>query len=839
MAPPPADRAGGRPFEEPMEALLQDLRHTVRVMAGQKAFTVAVLLTLALGIGATTAIFSVVHGVLLRPLPYPAADRLVRLGEHRPGMPPIPDLILLNYTYYAWQEEPRTLDGLGAWGNRSFTLVGGQAPERVRGATVTPGLFEMLGVSPQVGRFMTAADAAEGAAPVVVLSYRFWQERFGADPAAVGQVLRMDDRAVTVIGVARPDFYFPDREARLWTPFRPAPPSSNPNEVRVEAMAALGRLAPGATPQQVAAEGQAAMANAGLPPALGRGPGGPGGPETAAPPMTMQVEPLVDALTARVRPALLLLAGGVAFVLLIGCANVANLFLSRSVSRERELAVRAAMGAGRRRLLAQLIVESLGVALTGGALGLALGWALTRVLPSFAPADFPRLEDVRVDGTVLLFALVASVAAGLLSGVMPAIKASRVDLVPALREGSGASAGSRLARLRAGLLVLESALAVMLLVGAALLARSFVSLVNVDPGYDPDNVLTATVYLPSAGHGPAPESAAFAREVLERLRALPGVEAAGASNMTPLGGAMMVQAAELPGPPGPDGQPVIARAVAYTVTPGYAEALGLRVREGRVFADADLASGIQPLMINDAFAAAYLADGRPIVGRRLEGFLAPGVTSEIVCVVGDVRLRGLDAETQPEMYTLAGPAAPFRGPVSLVIKTAGDPRTVVPALREATAKVNAAAAVDAVLPLAARVSASVSQPRFAATLLAAFAALALVLAAVGLYGVMSYTVTRRQREIGVRSALGATRGDLVRLVMGQGLAVTVAGLLLGMAGAAALTRLLGNLLFGVTPLDPVAFVAAPVLLLSVAAAACLVPARRAAAVDPVDALRCE
>lgn len=819
-----------------MDTLLQDLRQTVRVMAGQKAFTAAALLTLALGIGATTAIFSVVHGVLLRPLPYPQADRLVRLGEERPGMPPLQDRILLNYTYYAWLDGPRTLDGIAAWGNRSFTLTSGAEPERVRGATVTPSLFGMLGVAPAAGRFMGSGDAADGAAPVVVLSYQFWQDRFGADDGAIGQVLRLDGTAHTIIGVAPAGFYFPDRAARMWTAFRPAPPSANPNEVRVEAMAALGRLAPGATPEQVAAEGATVMANAGLPPALGRAPAGPGGEPT---PLRMRVEPLVDALTARVRPALLLLAGGVAFVLLIGCANVANLFLSRGVSRERELAVRAAMGASRGRLLRQLLVESLGVALTGGGLGLALGWALTRALPAVAPADFPRLEDVRIDGVVLLFALGASVLAGLLSGVVPALRASRVELVPSLREGSGASTGSRLARLRAGLLVVESALAVILLVGAALLARSFVALVNVDAGYDADNVLTATVFLPSPGHGPSPESFSFAEGLLERLRALPGVEAAGASNIMPLGGGMVMQAAEVPGSVGPDGQPIIARAVAYTVTPGYAEALGLRLRDGRLFIPGDAAAGIRPMLVNEAFARAYLSDGRPVVGRRLEGFLAPAVTSEIVGIVGDVRLRGLDAETQPEMYTLATPAAPFRGPVSVVLKTTGDPRDAIADLREATRAVHPGAALDTVLPLAARVSASVSQPRFAAALLGGFATLALVLAAIGLYGVMSYNVTRRQREIGVRAALGATRGDLVRLVMGQGLAVTAAGLLIGVAGAAALSRLMAGLLFGVTTLDPVSFAAAPLVLAVVAAAACLLPARRAAAVDPSEALRCE
>ncbi|MGE3191632.1 MAG: ABC transporter permease [Vicinamibacterales bacterium] len=824
-----------------MDTLLQDIRHTFRVMVGQKAFTAAALLTLALGIGATTAIFSVVDGVLLRPLPYPAADRLVRVGEHRPGMPPTRDLILLNYTYHAWAEAPRTIDGLGAWSNRAFTLTDGADPERLRGAAVTPELFDLLGVTPAVGRFTTAADAVPGGAPVVVLSYRFWQERFGGETSAVGRTMTLDGRAYTVVGVARPDFYFPDRDARLWSGFRPSPPSTNPIEVRFEAVAALARLAPGATPAQAAAEGEAAMANAGLPAALGRAAGPDGG---GAPPLRMEVQPLVDAVTANVRPALLLLAVGVGIVLLIGCANVANLFLSRGVSRERELAVRAAMGAGRGRLVAELLVESLGLALTGGALGLGLGWALTRALPLVAPADFPRLDDVQVDGTVVLFALGASILAGLLSGLVPALRASRVDLVPALREGSGASSGSRMARLRAGLLIAESALAVMLLVGAGLLARSFAALVTVDGGYDAANVLTATVYLGRPGPGPGgpgggPSVQPFTDALLERLRALPGVEAAGGSNMAPLSGALRIEATDLPGPPGPDGQPRIARAAGYTITPGYGEALGLRLRDGRFFTASDIGSGLQPLVVNDAFVQAYLSDGDPVVGRRFEQFAGADRPTEIVGVVGNVLIRGLDAEPMPEMYFLATEANPLRQSVILTIRTAGDPLAVVPALRQAVREADPGAVLDAVQPLATRVSASVAQPRFAAALLGGFAALALVLSALGLYGVMSYNVTRRQREIGVRAALGASRRRLVGLVLGQGLAVTAAGLVIGMAGAAALTRLLGGLLFGVAPLDPVSFVAAPLVLLAVAVVACLVPARRAAAIDPAVALRCE
>lgn len=846
-----------------MDALGQDLRHTLRMIRSQKAFTAAALATLALGIGATTAIFSVVRGVLFQPLPYPAADRLVAIAEDR-GLPPGPGAIMINYTFHAWREAPKTIDALAAYSSRAYTVTGAADPERLRGAAVSPELFDLLGVAPALGRFLAPGSEGPGVEPTVVVSYRLWQERFGGDPSALGRTLMLDGRAHTIVGVARPEFYFPDREARLWTPYAVPPRSANPNEVRIAAFSALARLAPGATPEQAAAEGTAAAVNSGAPAMLGgpRGPGGPGGPGGPAGPgasrppsagqatgrgPSVRVDTVVNTLTARVRPALLVLSVGVVFVLLIGCANVANLFLSRGVSRERELAVRAAMGAGRRRLLSQLLAESLVVALAGGVIGTGLAWALVRVLPAVAPADFPRLDDIRVDAVVLLFAALASILAGLVSGAMPAVRASRVDLVTALRDGAGASAGVRMARLRAGLLVAEAALAVMLLIGAGLLIRSFVGLVSVDAGYTADNVLTAQVFLPVAGGAGPPQrdpaaasrTVRLAETLLTRLRAVPGVVAAGAGNLAPLGGAMTIGAFDLPGVFGPDGAPVVARATEYSVTAGYAEALGLRLREGRLLTDADRAASVRPLVVSESFVRAYLADGPPAVGRRFEGLVGPGVTVEIVGVVADVRLAGLDTEPQPSMYWLAGEGSPLQGRMFLLVKTEGDPASMVPTLRAILREADPSAALDAAGPLAARVSASVGQPRFAAALLGGFAALALALAAIGLYGVLSYNVTRRRRELGVRAALGASRADIRRQVVSQGLGLTAAGMVLGMAGAAAMTRLMQEMLFGVTPLDWLSFTAAPLVLLLVALVACLAPARRASGADPAESLRYE
>ena len=856
-----------------MNALPRDLRHTLRMMRAQPAFTAAALITLALGIGATTAIFSVVRGVLLQPLPYPAASRLVAIAEDR-GLPG-PSAIMINYTFHAWREAPTTIDGLAAYSGRAYTATGRADPERLRGAAVSPELFDMLGVTPALGRFLAAGSEAPGVDPTVVISYRLWQERFGADPSAIGRPLLLDGRAHTVVGVARPDFYFPDRDARLWTPYAVPPRSANPNEIRIAAFSAIARLAPGATPEPAAAEGTAAAVNSGAPPILGgpRGPGGPAGPrarrpggpgpggpggpgvpgaadpasQAAARGPVVRVDTLVNTLTSRVRPALLVLSVGVVFVLLISCANVANLFLSRGVARERELAVRAALGANRRRLLGQLLAESVALALAGGVLGLFLGWALTRLLPVAAPADFPRLDDIRVDGVVLAFAAVASIAAGLLSGSVPALRASRVDLVSALRDGAGASAGLRMTRLRAGLLVAEAALAVMLLIGAGLLIRSFVGLVRVDAGYTVDNVLTAQAFLPVAGGAGPPQASPaavartldFAGTLLTRLRAVPGVSAAGAGNLAPLGGAMTIGAFDLPGAFGPDGAPVVARATEYSVTSGYAEALGLRLRGGRLLVDADRASAIRPFVVSESFVRAYLTDDRPVVGRRFEGLAGPGTTVELVGVVADVLLGGLDTEPQPAIYWPMGEESPLQGRLFLIVKTDGDPAATIPALRSLVREADPGAALDAVGPLAARVAASVGQPRFVAALLGAFAVLALVLAAIGLYGVLSYNVTRRRREIGVRLALGASRADIRWLVVGQALCVTAVGLVLGIAGAAAATRLMQELLFGVTPLDWVSFTVAPLVLLVVALVACLAPARRAAGADPAQSLRCE
>jgi predicted permease len=817
-----------------LEVLVQDARLALRMMRRNPSFAAAVLVTLALGIGANTAVFSVVYGVLLRPLPYPEPDRLVRIWEEHPGASAaIRGAALSDLTYNVWNESPRTLEGIAAHSTARFTVTGFDEPIRVEGAAVSPSLFPLLRATPAVGRFFRTEEGIGTAAPVVVLSDGFWRERFGGDRAAIGRALVLDDRAYTIIGVAAPGFYFPDRAARVWTP-RAVRRRSGPNDGQVSRLQVIARLAPGVTFAQAEAEGTAAARSVGKRPVAADLLFGKGGP------VVVHATSVVAEATGDVRPALLVVSVGVGLVLLIACANVANLFLSRGVSRSREIALRAALGAGRLRLVQQLLVESLTLSLAGGLLGLLLGWALIGILPKLAPADFPRLDDVRIDGRVLAFAALASVLAGILSGSAPALRGSRFDVSAMLHGGAWATAsgfgGRWNQRMRGALLVAEAALAVMLLVGAGLLVHSFVRLVRVDPGYDAANLLTARVFLPAAGTIPE-RGGQFVEALLERLRAAPGVVAAGAGNMAPLVDIVYISGFRFPARDG--GEPVMAQALKNVITPGYAETYAFRLRQGRMLRQEDATSAIQAMLVNEEFVRQYWPPDRPLIGARFQGLMSePNVTTEIVGLIANVLGRGLNRQPQPEIYLVKRAGAPLSH-ISIALRTRGDPAAAAPLLRSLVREVDPAAALEGVGPLAKRVSASVSQPRFAAAVLAAFAGLALSLAAVGLYSVLSYGVSQRRPELGVRAALGATRADLMRLVAVQGLGLTAVGLALGLAGAAALTRLMTRVLFGVAPLDAVAFGAAALTLFCVAAAACLIPARRAAAADPAAALRSE
>jgi putative ABC transport system permease protein len=798
----------------------------IRSIFTHRGFAFGAIGTLGLGIAAATVMFSVVYGVLLRPLPHPAADQLVRLYELHPGaVAPFRGAWLSNLTYLAWVDGARTIGPIATFSSGAHT-VGEIDPQRLVGAEVSPVLFDVLAARPALGRFFNEDDVREGAAPVVVVSDGMWREQFGGRPGILGQTVFIDRRAHEIVGVAPDSFTFPSQEVRFWRPVAVRPPGT-PDQPRMYVTSAIARLAPGATPAQAAAEGTAAARRHPRPfvAELLFGKGAE---------VEVRVQPLVEQLTSTIRPALITLAAAVGLLLFIACSNVANLLLSRGVAREREIAVRLAVGASRGQIVRQLLHESAVIAGMAGIVGVGGAWLLVRLLPAVAPEDLPRLDEIRIDAVALGFAFVTVVVTTLISGLVPAMRAARPDLVPALRENAGASSSARTVRLRKTVLVLEAALAVVLLVGSGLLIHSFVRLMNVDPGYDATNVLTADIYLPGAEAGTA-DTTAFLNELLPRVRAMPGVQAAGVSNMIPLGSSTAVVGFTVPVP---GRTPVTARGIAYWGTPGYAETLRLRLRAGRLLQDGDATSAMQAMVVNEEFARTFL-DGVNPIGVQFPSILAKGRTAEIVGVVGNVLKDGLDAVPQPEVYVALAHGYSLRNHVSFVMRTATDPAAYVPALRGLLRELRPDAAMDRVGPLSSRIAASVAQPRFAAWVLAMFAGLALLLSAVGLYSVLAYTVSRRRRELGVRTALGASRLRIVGLVCRDGLSVATLGLVLGLAGAALLSRWLQSMLFGIDAHDAIAFTLAPLVLLAVALLACAIPAVRAARMDPAVTLRAE
>jgi predicted permease len=820
-----------------MESLARDLRYALTIMARNRGFAATTLLTLALGIGMTTAVFSVVHGVLLKPLPYPGADRLVRVWEEHPGGTPITtDRWISNRTFHAWTERGRTLDVLGGYGTYESTVAVNHDAHRMFGARVSPALLGAVGAKPVAGRLFSADEGEEGRSGVILISHHMWTEAFGSNAQAVGQPVRVDGESRTIVGVLASDFYFPDRRARFWLPYVVPRVSADPQlSQRTSALSAIARVAAGATAAQVEAEGTlyARSVPVTMATQLLFGKGGP---------PSVHAVSLASDMTASVRPALLVLAAAVGCILLIACINVANLFLSRGVARQRELALRAAIGAGATRLVRQLLTEAVVFSVAGGILGLALAWAFVRLLPHLAPAQFPRVDDVRIDPQVLLAAAGAVLLTTLASGLLPAIRGARFDVFGSLHGGDGAVAGGfrgrRARRTRDVLLLVEAAFAVTLLVCAGLLARSFVRLIHVDPGYAPEHVLTVRVHMPT---GATPDRVAgFIETAVAALRAAPGVRAAGASNMMPLVPMTAMGTFTLPADARRD-TPTQTRQLSYTVTPGYGEAIGLRLRQGRLFDHLDVSSGVRAMIVNDEFARRYL-DNAPAIGLRFRNLFPTDANreTEIIGVVGTVLKDGHDRRPEPEVYFVQGPPeSRIAGAVNFVVRTAAEPALLAPMVRKTIGSIDRAVIIERVEPLTDRLSVSVAQPRFAATVVVIFAVTALALASIGLYGVLSYAVSQRRRELSLRAALGASRGHMLRLVIGEGLSVTAAGLAVGLAAAAALTRWMQSILFGVTPLDAVSFTAAPVILMIVAFGACLRPALRAARSEPAAALRSE
>ena len=846
-----------------MDALARDIRHAARVLARHRTFTLTALAILALGIGANTAMFSVVYGLLLRPLPYPDPGAIVRVGYGRSTQPGSIGW-LTNRSLPRLQEEAASFEQVAGYAPRSLGWRGPDGPVSLRGAMVSPSFFPLLRATPRLGRLFTDDDARQGAHRVVLLSFRTWATRFAADPDIAGAPIELDGEPYTAVGVLAEGFAFPNLEAEVWTPMvvQPSAPVANAEGRTLTvsfAFPALGRLRPGVSAVQAAAEVDTIL----QPPDTGGAPSGAGGPANRAPAFVGRVVPLQEEMVREHRPALLVLSAAAALVLLIACVNVAGLLLARGITRQRELAVRGALGAARGRIVRQLLTESVVLSAGGGALGLVAAAALLRAVPALAPADLPRLDEVGVDAAVLGFTALLAVAVGLLVGAAPALQWSRLPLVRILNEGSAQSAGGfrllRANRARAGLAAAQVALALVLLVGAGLLLRSFVELVAVDPGYDPANVLTARVANPDLGslffagrvttELIAERTAASRRfygalhDRLTQMERLPGVEAVGLSSGLPFGGGgrgvVRLQVGGRPAPADPGDLP---EARVQTVTPGYFDVMRLRLRSGRFLGRLDAAGAPRAVVVNETLVREAF-DGEPAVGRRLH-FGRDDEPWTVVGVVGDVEYQDLAAtESSGEIYasvdqseasTTFSLADPF-----VSIRAIGDPVASLPFLREAVADVHPRAPVDDVMTMDARLSSAVAQPRVYSLFVGFFAALAVFLAAAGLYGLLSYTVSQRRREIGVRMALGAQRRDIVGLVVRQGAALVAGGLVAGLLAAAASTRILESLLFGVTASDALTFATAAVLLLAAALLACYLPARGATRINPTDALRAE
>jgi putative ABC transport system permease protein len=796
-----------------------DLRFAVRTLLGQRAFAIAAIATLALGIGANSAIFSIVNSVLLRPLPYPDADRLAVVH----GMYPeygrtsfsLPD-------YISWRDASGTaFASLAARHQAAFNYMADGEPVQLRADRVTANFFSTLGVAPVLGRGFAPGEDLGGDDFVVVLSHGFWQRQFGGRTDVIGNTLSLSGQPYQVIGVAPPDFRF-WRDVDLWAPTRLDVPDANR---RSEYLSVFGRMRPGVSVEQAAAEMQTIAARVAR-----------DYPNTNANFQTETVG-LQDDIVASARPALLVFSGAVGLVLLIACANVANLLLARAAAREREMAVRSALGASRGRLVRQLLTESTLVALVGGVTGLLLAtWAIGAIRAT-GTTLLPRLAEIRVDLFVALFAIGLSLATGLLFGLAPAIRLASGRLHSAIKDGARGAAGGGAARFRNALVLAEVALAVVLLVGAGLLIRSFERLNRVDPGFQPDGVITYQVGFPSSRYQAQDLAPAFDR-ILQASKAVPGVSGVALSGDMPMNGAGYITFA-VEGRPQPTANPAGPEDVQpFNVSPDYLNVMGLRLREGRFIAARDVEGAGDVAVINTEFARRFIPEGRAALGARVT-FGNPTAPDArwwtVVGIVDVVAQEGLDAKPYPQIYRPLAQAV--RRGIYVSARTDGDPMALVPRLRQALKSVDAELPMNDVRTLRQRVADDIAAPRVSVIVLAAFAVLALTLAAIGIYGVLAYSVAQRTREIGIRMALGANAGDVRRLIVRQGMTPAVLGLGAGLVGAWWLTVLMEKLLFGVAPRDPLTFATVAAFLFAVALIACYSPARRATIVAPTEALR--
>ena len=810
-----------------LEILWHDVRFGWRMLRKNPGFATIAVLTLALGIGANTAIFSVVNATLIRPLPYPNASRLVMVWETKRSEQEKQN-VTSPATFLNWQQHNTVFEGMAICFNDTGILTGGGAPEQIAMQDVGPNLFSLLGVNAMIGRvFVPAQDGAEGADKVALLSFELWQRRYGSDPDILGRKVLIDGTPRTVIGVMPRGFQFfvkqqsfYQKPPEIWVPMILSGQRATSHGRYLQI---VGLLRPGVTlpqaqsamtslAQRLEAEDPASMKNWGV-----------------------NLVPLRTQLVGEIEPGLRYLQAAVGLVLLIACANVATLFLARAAARRHEIAIRMAVGAGTRRVVRQILTESCMVALLGGAAGLLLAWWSTRALLAFAPANLIPLEGVAMDVRVLLFTMAAALLTGVLFGTVPAIQAARtVPSAPLNDGGREGSSSLQRSRARSGFVVIEVALALILLTGAGLLVRSLARLIAVDPGFDPKNVLTGSVLLPNAKYDKDERRAEFYAELLSRLRQLPGVRSASANGFLPFAGIIAGTGVDVEGrPPLPMAEkPVINITL---VEPQYFETMGIPLLQGRSFNQREGVESSHTVVISQSMANELWPGENPI-GRRVTIYMKKENTpSEVIGVVGDVKHAGLDADIRPTAYW-PFPELSFSF-MTVVMRTDGDPLALAPALRETVLSLDKDQPVADIRTLESLLSASMARTRFATVLMAVFAAIALLLAVLGIYGVVTYIVEERTREIGIRLALGASYRIIIRLLLQQGMILAGLGIVIGTALSLALTRLLVNLLFGTKATDPVTFACVVLGLGGVALAACYLAARRAARVSPMTALR--
>ena len=803
-----------------LETLGRDLRYAFRSLRKTPGFTVVAILVLALGIGANTAVFTIVNSVLLRPLPFPDPGRLFLISFEPRESSLLMGPSMADFDYLEFQQHQRQFESIATYGQEQVTLTGAGEPVRVGAAQVTPDFLHVLRMNPALGRGFLADEGADGRNNVVLLSDKLWRDRFAASPGVIGRTVTLDGIRHTVIGVLPAAFTFPS-SADLWTPM----------EVRLGhnswTRPVIGRLKPGVSPQQAQAAFRALSA------AL------PMYPNAHRSDYEAGIYRLHDIIAAKVRMSLLVFTGAVAFVLLIACANVANLLLIRAASRRHEIAVRAALGAGRWRLIRQLLSESLLISIAGGAAGVLLAIAIVPPLVALAPAgNIPRADEIGLDAWVLAFAFGLSVITGLVFGLAPAIQATRRDLRQPLSEGSRTATGNRQA-MRNTLVIAEVALALVLLTGAGLLLKSLRRIQSVDPGFRPQNVLAATVDLPDSSYATAAKMRAFHQSALAKLASLPGVEAAGAVNWMPLGQGFVRGDFQMDGgyhrPRGFD-------VVKPVISPNYFRAMSIRLLNGRAFSEHDNGSAPGVVVVSESVARTLWPGANPL-GKRISMEDEPkaGDWLTVIGVVDDIRQKQLTDKPSPAIYQpyLQVNQPFFLSHMTFVVRTPLNPAALAPSIRALIRQIDTDQPVQSIATMGDVIAGITAEPRFLTQVMGAFSLMAVLLSAIGLYGVLAFSIAERTREIGIRMAMGASSGTVVGMVLRRTMLLAGAGVVLGAAGALAVTRVLRTFLFEVTSTDPTTFLAVAAFLLTIALLAALLPARRAYAVDPLVALRYE